>query len=247
METELAQLETSGTDLAAARHETLERVATAWDVARELSRARQAVAAKLEKQMAEELRALGMRGAVFRVIFKVAASGGPQRGSADPITGETSGLGAAGADVVEFYLSANPGEDPKPLARIASGGELSRIMLALKALTAGEGDASTLIFDEVDAGIGGGVAEAVGKRLQALGRARQIVCLTHLPQIAALADHHFAVEKHVIKGRTVTSARALASDARVRELTRMLGGSATAESQRYARRLIEGAGKPGAA
>jgi DNA repair protein RecN (Recombination protein N) len=152
----------------------------------------------------------------------------------------TAGLAAAGADVVQFYLSANPGEEPKPLARIASGGELSRIMLALKALTAGAGEVATLIFDEVDAGIGGAVAEAVGKRLHAIGRERQVLCITHLPQIAAQADHHFAVEKRVTKGRTATTARALTADDRVRELTRMLGGSTSTESERYARRLIEG-------
>jgi DNA repair protein RecN (Recombination protein N) len=191
--------------------------------------------------MAEELRTLGMKGAVFRAMFTVAASSGAQPGArTDPAAVASAGLTAVGADVVQFYLSANAGEEPKPLARIASGGELSRIMLALKALTAGAGEVATLIFDEVDAGIGGAVAEAVGKRLHTLGRERQILCITHLPQIAAQGDHHFAVEKRVTKGRTTTTARALATDDRVRELTRMLGGSTSAESERYARRLIEG-------
>ena len=242
MEEELTRLEGAGSDIASARLEALARAGRAWEVAKELSRARQAAAAKLEKRMAEELRTLGMRGAIFRAVFTVAASDGPQPGvhRGDPADAATAGLTAAGADVVQFYLSANPGEEPKPLARIASGGELSRIMLALKALTAGAGEVATLIFDEVDAGIGGAVAEAVGKRLHALGAERQVLCITHLPQIAAQADHHFAVEKRVTKGRTTTSARALTADDRVRELTRMLGGSASTESERYARRLIEG-------
>jgi DNA repair protein RecN (Recombination protein N) len=247
MEDELARVENTGSDLAGARLETLARAGRAWDVAKELSRVRQAAAARLEKRMADELRTLGMKGAVFRVVFIVAASDGPQPGAhrLDSADAVTAGLSAAGADVVQFYLSANPGEEPKPLARIASGGELSRIMLALKALTAGAGEVATLIFDEVDAGIGGTVAEAVGKRLHALGDERQVLCITHLPQIAAQADHHFAVEKRVVKGRTATTARALDADDRVRELTRMLGGTSTAESERYARRLIESVTRAG--
>jgi DNA repair protein RecN (Recombination protein N) len=240
---EIGRLEHAGLDVSAARQDSVTCAAQAWEVAKELSRVRQAAAGALEKRMADELRALGMRGAVFRVVFTVAASDGPQPGahgkeSADPAT---AGLSPAGGDVVQFYLSANPGEEPKPLARIASGGELSRIMLGLKALTAGAGDVPTLIFDEVDAGIGGAVAEAVGKRLRALGRSRQVLCITHLPQIAAQADHHFAVEKRVVKGRTTTTARALRADERVRELTRMLGDNAGAESERYARRLMQSA------
>jgi len=243
LDAELADLEATGVDVAGARQVALERAARAWEVARELSRARQAVATKLEQRMAQELATLGMRGAVFRVTFTVAASDGPQPGKADPTTAGASSLSALGGDVVQFYLSANPGEHPKPLARIASGGELSRVMLALKTLTAGAGEVPTLIFDEVDAGIGGAVAEAVGKRLHALGRTRQILCITHLPQIAAQADHHFAVEKRVVKGRTTTSARALRSEDRVREITRMLGDNISTESQQYARRLIQSVAK----
>jgi DNA repair protein RecN (Recombination protein N) len=237
---ELGELDGAGVDVAAARREAQAAAGRAWDVARELSRARQAAAAELETRMAAELGTLGMRGATFRVVFKVRASDGPQAGSLDPSSG---GLTAEGGDALEFYLSANPGEDPKPLTRIASGGELSRIMLALKALTADAGDVPTLIFDEVDAGIGGMVAEAVGKRLHALARARQVLCITHLPQIAALADHHLAIEKRVTKGRTTTRARTLSGDDRVRELSRMLGSGATSESERYARRIIGNSSK----
>jgi DNA repair protein RecN (Recombination protein N) len=242
LEVELDGLEGAGVDISAARQTTLERAACAWEVARALSRTRQTVASDLERRMAAELTTLGMRGATFRVTFTVAASDGPQPGSADRTAAGTAGLSALGGDVVQFYLSANPGEHPKPLARIASGGELSRIMLALKTLTAGAGDVPTLIFDEVDAGIGGAVAEAVGKRLSVVGQSRQVLCITHLPQIAAQAAHHFAVEKRVVKGRTTTTARALQGDDRVREITRMLGASTT-ESQQYARRLMAGVEK----
>ncbi len=235
---ELATLDNAAVDAGTARQEVLARATQAWSAARDLSHKRQAVAQKLEKRMAGELRALGMRGALFRVLFTVAGSEAPQSGWADATNAGGARLSALGADVVEFYLSANPGEDPKALARIASGGELSRIMLALKALTAGAGEVPTVIFDEVDAGIGGAVAEAVGKRLHAIGEQRQLFCITHLPQIAALADHHFAVEKQVNRGRTTASARALRLDERVREITRMLGGNTTAESERYARRLM---------
>jgi DNA repair protein RecN (Recombination protein N) len=243
LEAELAALEGSTADAAGLEQEVGARATHAWEVARELSQARQATAPKLEKRMAEELRVLGMRGGVFRAVFTAAASEGPPAGRVDATTPGGSHLSTLGADSVEFYLSANTGEEPKPLARIASGGELSRLMLALKALTAAAGEVPTLIFDEVDAGIGGAVAEAVGKRLRALGRSRQILCITHLPQIAAQADHHFAVEKHVVKGRTTTTARALAADERITELTRMLGGAASTESQRYARRLMQGVEK----
>jgi DNA repair protein RecN (Recombination protein N) len=112
-------------------------------------------------------------------------------------------------------------------------------MLALKVLTAGAGEVETLIFDEVDAGIGGAVAEAVGRRLKALARDRQIVCITHLPQIAVHADHHFGVEKRLRKGRTITSAKALEREERVAELSRMLGGAqGSREAEQYARRLV---------
>jgi DNA repair protein RecN (Recombination protein N) len=111
-------------------------------------------------------------------------------------------------------------------------------MLALKVLTAGRGEVATLVFDEVDAGIGGAIADAVGARLRTLGESRQILCISHLPQIAARADHHFVVEKQVRQGRTVSAARPLDRDERVTELARMLGGADDAEAARWARRLV---------
>jgi len=234
IESELAALEGGGVDVDAARRHADDTAERAWAVARRLSAARLTAAAQLEERMTGELAALGMDGAVFRVAFRrtAAESADGDRSAAE------AGLGATGADVLEFYLSANPGEAPAALARIASGGELSRIMLALKALTAGAGEVPTLIFDEVDAGIGGAVAEQVGHRLRGIGRGRQILCITHLPQIAALADHHLAVEKRVADGRTFTTARGLDDKERVVEIARMLGPSTGVDAERYARRLV---------
>jgi DNA repair protein RecN (Recombination protein N) len=148
-------------------------------------------------------------------------------------------ISANGVDAVEFYFSPNPGEPPKPLARIASGGELSRLMLAIKSLVLGPGDISTLLFDEVDAGIGGGVAEIVGKKLKTVAAAHQVICVTHLPQIAALADSHHVVQKEVVKGHTATTVKALNDEERVDEVARMLGGiKITDKTRKHAEEMV---------
>ncbi len=163
-----------------------------------------------------------------------------------------SAWSARGIDSAEFYVSPNPGEDLRPLARIVSGGELSRIMLAIKTLTATSrhgfsaatdrppsASAPGLIFDEVDAGIGGRVADVVGRRLRTLGSAFQVLCITHLPQIAAYADTHFEIEKRVEGGRTRTTVRRLGDEGRVDELARMLGGEAVTDGlRRSAREML---------
>jgi DNA repair protein RecN (Recombination protein N) len=152
---------------------------------------------------------------------------------------EERALGPEGWDEVEFFLSTNPGEEARSLARVASGGELSRIMLALKTLAAGEERGASLIFDEVDAGIGGSVAEVVGKKLRQLGRSRQVLCITHLPLIAAFADNHIVVAKRVADGRTFSSARPLTTGERVMELARMMGGeNQTREVREHAEQLL---------
>ncbi len=198
------------------------------DAARQLTRVRSEAAAKLASRVERELKSLAMGSSVFRIA-----------------------LGAAnwserGADRVEFLLSANPGEEPKPLNRIASGGELSRIALALKTCTGPDSTARgaprTLVFDEVDAGIGGGVAEAVGRRLKQLSASSQVICVTHLAQIASFADHHYFVEKRQSKGRTVADVAELTGDARTREIGRMLSGErVTPEALKHAEQLIRGA------
>ena len=181
------------------------------------------MARELERDLARELAALALEDARFAVRF-----------------GEGRSLGPEGWDEIEFFLSANPGEEPRSLARIASGGELSRIMLALKTLAAAEEHGATLIFDEVDAGIGGAVAEAVGRKLAQLGRARQVLCITHLPLIAAFAEHHIVVTKRVHAGRTTSMARPLSTTERVAELARMLGGARlTRETREHAEQLLQ--------
>ena len=151
-----------------------------------------------------------------------------------------------GIDHAEFFVSPNPGEDLRPLARIVSGGELSRVMLALKTLAAGETPGKTLIFDEVDAGIGGRVADVVGARLQDLGDRFQVLCITHLPQIAAAGATHFYIEKRVRGSRTVTSVRRLDEESRVEELARMMGGADAGDRARAsARELLEASGAKG--
>jgi DNA repair protein RecN (Recombination protein N) len=131
----------------------------------------------------------------------------------------------SGIDEVEFLLSANPGEDPRPLTRIASGGELSRIMLALRTIVDRDDAPRTLVFDEVDAGIGGAAADAVGRRLQALATRHQILCITHLPQIAARPGTHFQISKRVRAGRTATLVTRLDAAGREDELARMIAGA----------------------
>ena len=176
------------------------------DLSGSLSRKRRKGAPGIEKKIVEELRYLSMDGIQFRV-------GIDERGYID----------REGQDDIELLISTNPGEPLKPLRKIASGGELSRIMLAIKKVIGGE-EEKVLIFDEVDAGIGGRVADLVGRRLRDLSRKHQVLCITHLPQIAAYGDRHFLVEKQVKDGRTRTNIRELSEEDRVGEIARMLGG-----------------------
>jgi DNA repair protein RecN (Recombination protein N) len=243
LEQELRQIEGGEEMIAALRREVETTAADAWAQALELSQARRAAAQALEVKMVEELTLLGMQGATFSVRFQEnVASESAEKSANGPFRRGTLRLRESGCDQVEFYLSANPGEPLHPLAQVASGGELSRLMLALKALSAAVGEAPTLIFDEVDAGIGGAVAEVVGRRLKTLARQRQVLCITHLPQIAAFADHAYTVVKTTAKGRTVSSARKLTQSEQVQELARMLGGvEISAEARRHAREMLEGA------
>jgi DNA repair protein RecN (Recombination protein N) len=201
------------------------------DRALELSRRRRAAAHELEAKVRSELKLLAMERTRFAVRFEpeeVPAGGG------DPATWTDRGL-----ERVEFLLSPNPGEELRPLARIASGGELSRIMLALKSVASLDARGLTIVFDEVDAGIGGRVAEVVGRKLRAIAVHHQVLCVTHLPQIASQADRHLAVRKHVERGRTVTEVRELSSDERVEEVARMLGGETVTETARdHAREMV---------
>jgi DNA repair protein RecN (Recombination protein N) len=151
-------------------------------------------------------------------------------------------VGPRGAESAELLLSANPGEDLRPLAKVVSGGELSRVMLAAKTVLAAADDVPVLVFDEVDAGIGGRVADVVGQKLAASAAGRQVLCVTHLAPIAAYAGQHLLVEKRVARGATRTSVTLLPAAARVDELARMLGGERVTEaSRRHARELLRDA------
>jgi DNA repair protein RecN (Recombination protein N) len=195
------------------------------ELAQKLSGERILAARSLAQAVEKELKNLRMGSTTFEV--------GIQR-MEDEETFEPTG-----ADHIEFVIAPNPGEDPRPLSRIASGGELSRIMLALKGILAGVDRVPTLIFDEVDAGIGGAVAEVVGRRLSAIARHRQVFCITHLPQIAALASTHIAVEKKTEGGRTTTRAASLSDSDRVEEIARMLGGrKITSTTLQHAREML---------
>ncbi|MHB8927153.1 MAG: DNA repair protein RecN [Bacillota bacterium] len=193
----------------------------------ELGQVRRRVARDLERAVAEELAGLGMERTVFRVQF--AETEDPD---GVPIGGRLLAAGPKGTDDVEFLFSANPGEPPKPLARIISGGEMARVMLALKAILARVDQVPTLIFDEIDAGLGGLAAHAVADKLARLGQVRQVLCVTHLPQIAAVADRHFAITKTVQGERTTTAVRRLEGNERVDEIVRMLGGTADSRATR---------------
>ena len=201
------------------------------DKAALLSKKRSTAAKELEKKVEAELGQLGMKNTAFSVKLH-------QEQGGDTLDGLK--LGPRGADLVEFLIAPNPGEEPKPLARIASGGELSRIMLALKTILV-EGDSiPTVVFDEVDAGIGGAVAEEVGKKLKRVSAKRQVFCITHLPQIASMATSHYGVAKSVKKERTVTEVRLLEKQDRVDEIARMLGGkSITDATLKHAEEMIE--------
>lgn len=201
----------------------------------DLAERRSQAAGRLETLVTQELADLDMEHPRFHVRFTREPAG-----EGDIAVGPDGWrLGPRGVDQVEFLFSANPGEEPRPLARIASGGELSRTMLALKVILAATDAVPVLVFDEVDAGIGGRTADTVGRKLRQVARTRQVLCITHLPQIAAYADHHLRAEKVVEGGRTVTRVSSLGREERIREVARMLGGeSVTDTSLRHALELI---------
>ena len=188
--------------------------------AQALSEARRALAKACEGRVAAQLAALEMKSAVFEVAFS-----------------EDAAPSADGLDAVEFRLSANRGEPPRPLQKAASGGELSRVMLALTSVEAENDGVPTLVFDEIDTGVGGATGVAIAEKLREVGAKRQVLCVTHLPQIAAAARTQFWVEKSVRDGRTHTDARELDTDGRVEAVAQMLGGGETARA--HARAMIE--------
>jgi DNA repair protein RecN (Recombination protein N) len=239
IEETLAFLDQVKTDLAAVensseRRQTLEKeiaqAAAAYEsTAAQLTMKRTEAAARLSRRVERELAALAMEKTRVEICVEI------------------ENWSEHGSDAVRILISPNPGEEPKALEKIASGGELSRVALALKTCTgprsasAPEGASPlTLVFDEIDAGVGGSAAEAVGRRLKKLSRGSQVICVTHLPQIAGFADHHYSVEKHTVKGRTTAAVEELTPAARTREIGRMLSGEhVTPEALRHAEQLIK--------
>jgi DNA repair protein RecN (Recombination protein N) len=190
-----------------------------------LSAGREAAAGPLRERVAGELEQLAMPGASLEVVLEA----------------HPDGYGASGRETVELRVAPNPGIEPAPLRDAASGGELSRVMLALSGLGRAA-EAPTVVFDEVDAGIGGNTARLVGERLRALGRERQVLCITHLPQVASLADTHFRLEKDVAAGRALATVERLEGEAVVQEIRRMLGGERSdAAATQHARELLRAA------
>ena len=200
--------------------------------ATQLHRARVKTAGQLSRQVSEAMQSLGMSGGRFKI--EVSESPNP------------STLSAHGTDVIEFLVSANPGQPLRPLVKVASGGELSRISLAIQVIAAADTRIPTLIFDEVDSGVGGAVAETVGRQLQALGMHHQVMCVTHLPQVASHAAQHLQVTKLTGDKTTRTRMRELNGDERLEEIARMLGGQKITDStRRHAREMLDtGATKP---
>jgi len=220
----------SAVETAGARKAQLAQDVARWseayrEAAGALTKLRKSAAEKLTRKVEGELGALALENAVFRIEV------------------QTANWSGQGADRVEFRISANAGEEPRPLDKVASGGELSRIALALKT-SAGRAARPntaqrTLVFDEIDSGIGGGVAEAVGRRLKKLSLGSQVLCVTHLAQVAGFADHHYFVEKHEVQGRTIAEVEELTGPARTREIGRMLSGQrVTPEALKHAEHLI---------
>ncbi|HWN56758.1 MAG TPA: DNA repair protein RecN, partial [Methylomirabilota bacterium] len=201
--------------------------------AKKLTSIRKRSAAELRRKMETELKTLGMRSPGFEPRL-----GTLEQDEAGFVHGGVA-LGLAGIDTIEFHLSPNLGQPAMPLLRIASGGELSRVMLALKRLEAQRRGIATMIFDEVDAGIGGAIAQVVGRKLKQLSRFHQILCVTHLAQIAAFADRHFTVEKEERRGSTRSRVAILEQSDRTEEIARMLGGEASEKFRRAARELLE--------
>lgn len=218
---ELDELDTSSEKMEALTRELDSARKKYLALATELTKMRKNAARRLERAVGKELPSLALEKARFAIVLT---------------TGEWRD---SGTDTVELSFSANPGEDLRPLSRVASGGELSRFMLALKSVAAKGDEPKVLVFDEVDAGIGGRVADAVGEKLEELAGRHQVICVTHLPQIASFAPAHYRIDKIERKGRIETRVERLDPEARVDEIARMLAGAVVTESAReHARQLV---------
>ena len=217
--------------------------------ARKLTACRSAAAPLLEQKVMNGLRHLAMGETKFLVSIETSHLEDEETEMSSTEMAEDSGASSFfsqhGADYVEFLLSTNPGESPRPLTYVASGGELSRLMLTLRTINQEDSNVGAVVFDEIDVGIGGKVAEAVGQNLKKISDGRQVFCVTHQAQIAKFADHHFLVTKTVQRERTSTTIKELAREERISELSRMIGGDETAEKTREAAQwLLENVKNP---
>jgi DNA repair protein RecN (Recombination protein N) len=204
-----------------------EKEQSVWQLAEELHQQRQQIAQQLEQEILQELSELYMENTQFDVHFE-----------------ESKVLRGTGFDQVEFYLSTNPGEPLKPLVKVASGGELSRILLALKTIFSKTQEMTSIVFDEVDTGVSGRVAQAIAEKIVKIARNSQVLCITHLPQVAAVADYQYFISKAVKEGRTQTHVAKLTNEERVEEVARMLAGAEITElTLEHARELLRIAGK----
>jgi DNA repair protein RecN (Recombination protein N) len=236
LETSLKSMQSNEAEISSLEREFEEARKVAWDCAAALSAKRLGAAKHFKKEIEREVKSLGMPGTIFELRFPAT---GHEHDEPPYLVGGKK-ITEQGIDEVEFYFSPNPGEPVKPLAKIASGGELSRVMLAIRSMVLTKGDIQTLLFDEVDAGVGGAVAEIVGKKLRRVAQSFQVICVTHLPQIAALANSHCVVRKEVVRGRTLTTVKRLSERERVGEVARMLGGiKITETTKRYAEEIVK--------
>lgn len=234
---ERKSLESLGEKISELQKSTAAFYARALSQAQELSSKRKKVAQELGSKVEAELSTLGMKKVRFQIAVEEGLSEKGEQGQ-----NISPRLDQNGMDRVQFLISPNPGEDLKALAKIASGGELSRIMLALKRIFAEETWIKTLVFDEVDAGIGGGIAEVVGRKLKEISREHQVFCITHLAPIASFADTHFKVSKRIQGGRTVVEVNHLQGENREQEIARMLGGvKITEKTLDHAREMLKNA------
>jgi DNA repair protein RecN (Recombination protein N) len=237
IEAQLSDVENIGEKIAATERKISDLHHRSAEASLQLSRQRKKAAADLAAEVSRELASLKMD----QTVFEVSVQPIPWNEKSDPhLKVENQSLTETGIDRAVFMIAPNVGEELKPLASIASGGELSRVILALKAILAETDSVETVIFDEVDAGIGGGTAEVVGRKLAELGKHHQVICITHLPQIAKFGRHHFNISKHVADGRTRTVIKQLSRKDRHQEIARMLGGEEiTQATLNHARELLE--------
>lgn len=233
---QLDDLSLSSSRIEDIQQEIKKAIDTARELAMQLSQKRMYHAKKLKSLVEKELHSLGMERTVFEVqVFCNEAEDGIIEDN-----GKKYRLNSDGINSVEFLISPNVGEELRPLSKIASGGEISRFMLAIKTVLARTDEVSIMIFDEIDTGIGGRIAEVVGRKLKELSRSRQVICITHLPQIASLADSHCLVHKEVIGDRTVVRVSILSDEKRVNEIARMLAGEKITDvTIAHAREMIE--------